>query len=90
MSAEATYRAVQAVSPGKLELTRKPLVEPGPGRVRLRVEACGICHTDAATVEATFPIAWPRVPRHEAVGAIDTLRAGVEGWAVGNAWACTR
>lgn len=65
MSAEATYRAVQAVSPGKLELTRKPLVEPGPGRVRLRVEACGICHTDAATVEGGLPIAWPRVPGHE-------------------------
>jgi D-arabinose 1-dehydrogenase-like Zn-dependent alcohol dehydrogenase len=83
MSAEATYRAVQAVSPGKLELTRKPLVEPGPGRVRLRVEACGICHTDAATVEGGLPIAWPRVPGHEAVGVIDMLGAGVEGWTVG-------
>src|SRR6266446_3398870 len=81
--AEVTYRAVQAVSPGKLELTRKPLVDPQAGYVRIRVEACGVCHTDATTVEGVFPIAWPRVPGHEAVGAIDMLGAGVEGWAVG-------
>ncbi len=81
--AEATYRAVHAVSPGKLELTRKPLVDPQPGHVRIRVEACGICHSDAGTVEGVFPIAWPRVPGHEAVGVIDMLGAGVEGWTVG-------
>jgi propanol-preferring alcohol dehydrogenase len=81
--AEVTYRAVQAVSPGKLELTRKPLVDPRPGHVRIRVEACGVCHSDAATVEGVFPIAWPRVPGHEAVGVIDMLGSGVEGWAVG-------
>jgi propanol-preferring alcohol dehydrogenase len=81
--AEVTYRAVQAVSRGKLELTQKPLVDPRPGYVRIRVEACGICHSDAATVEGVFPIAWPRVPGHEAVGVIDMLGAGVEGWAVG-------
>src|ERR1700716_2078894 len=82
-SAEITYRAVQAVSPGKLELTNKPLVDPRPGYVRIRVEACGVCHTDATTVEGAFPIAWPRVPGHEAVGVIDKLGAGVEGWVVG-------
>lgn len=65
---DATYRAVQAVGPGKLELTRLPLVDPKPGYVRIRVEACGICHSDAATVEGVFPIAWPRVPGHEAGG----------------------
>ncbi|MEA2727163.1 MAG: alcohol dehydrogenase, propanol-preferring [Acetobacteraceae bacterium] len=81
--AEVTYRAVQAVSPGKLELTQKPLVDPRPGYVRVRVEACGVCHSDAATVEGMFPIAWPRVPGHEAVGVIDMLGAGVEGWVVG-------
>jgi alcohol dehydrogenase, propanol-preferring len=81
--AEVTYRAVQAVSPGKLELTRKPLLDPQPGYVRIRVQACGICHSDAATVEGIFPITWPRVPGHEAVGEIDMLGAGVQGWAVG-------
>ncbi len=80
---EATYRAVQAVGPGRLELTQKPLVPPGPGQVRIRVEACGVCHSDAATVEGAFPIAWPRVPGHEAVGTIDSLGSAVEGWALG-------
>jgi D-arabinose 1-dehydrogenase-like Zn-dependent alcohol dehydrogenase len=78
-----TYRAVHAVGPGKLELTEKPLKNPEPGHVRIRVEACGICHTDAATVEGVFPIDWPRVPGHEAVGKIEKLGEGVEGWAVG-------
>src|SRR5712672_2624626 len=79
----STYRAVQAVSPGKLELTQKQLAEPGPGHVRIRVEACGVCHSDSGTVEGMFPIEWPRVPGHEAVGRIDAIGAGVEGWKVG-------
>ncbi len=81
--AGSTYRAVHAVSPGKLELTQKPLVEPNPGDVRIRVEACGVCHSDAGTVEGVFPIDWPRVPGHEAVGRIDAIGAGVAGWQVG-------
>jgi propanol-preferring alcohol dehydrogenase len=80
---QSTYRAVQAVSPGKLELTEKPLLEPPEGHVRIRVEACGVCHSDSATVEGALPIEWPRVPGHEAVGRIDAIGAGVEGWAVG-------
>lgn len=83
MGTKPTYRAVQAVSPGKLELADKPLVEPGPGHVRVRVQACGVCHTDTATIEGVHPIAWPRVPGHEVVGVIDMLGAGVEGWTVG-------
>ena len=83
MTAVKTYRAVQAIAPGKLELTQKPLVPPGTGQVRIRVEACGVCHSDAATVEGVFPIEWPRVPGHEAVGLIDALGAGVEGWSIG-------
>lgn len=78
-----TYRAVQAVGPGRLELTRKRVADPGPGQVRIRVEACGVCHSDSATVEGTFPIAWPRVPGHEVVGTVDALGPGVEGWEVG-------
>src|SRR5262249_20341940 len=58
-------------------------VDPGPGQVRIRVEACGVCHSDAGTVEASFPINWPRVPGHEVVGRIDALGFGVQGWAVG-------
>lgn len=83
VQAGPTYRAVQAVSLGKLELTEKPLLDPNPGHVRVRVEACGVCHSDAGTVEGVFQIEWPRVPGHEAVGRIDALGAGVEGWKVG-------
>jgi propanol-preferring alcohol dehydrogenase len=79
----ATYRAVHAVSPGQLELTQKPLQDPEPGKVRIRVEACGVCHSDAATVEGLFPVVWPRVPGHEVVGRIDALGPGVQGWTVG-------
>src|SRR6516165_3333087 len=73
----ATYSAVQAVAPGRLELTTKPLREPPPGYVRMRVEACGVCHSDAATVAGMFPISWPRVPGHEVIGRIDALGEGV-------------
>jgi propanol-preferring alcohol dehydrogenase len=83
-SRPTTYTAVQAVAPGQLELTQKPLVAPGNGQVRLRVQACGVCHSDAATVEGAFPIAWPRVPGHEAVGVIDAVGRNVEGWTVGH------
>jgi len=78
-----TYKAIQVSEPRKLNLVQLPTREPGPGQVRLRVEACGVCHSDAATVEGLFPIDWPRVPGHEVVGRIDALGSGVQGWAVG-------
>jgi propanol-preferring alcohol dehydrogenase len=81
--AEKMYRAVHAVGPGKLELTEKPLLDPLAGYVRIRVEACGVCHSDSATVEGILPIEWPRVPGHEVVGRIDLVGEGVEGWVVG-------
>src|SRR5580692_9209568 len=83
MPSPSTYRAVHAVSPGKLELAEKPLLDPPAGHVRIRVEACGVCHSDSATVEGALPIQWPRVPGHEAVGRIDLIGEGVEGWAAG-------
>jgi alcohol dehydrogenase, propanol-preferring len=78
-----TYKAIQVSEPGKLSLVQLPTREPGPSQVCLRVEACGVCHSDAATVEGLFPIDWPRVPGHEVVGRIDALGSGVQGWAVG-------
>ena len=81
--AKTTYRAVEATGPGTLRLTERALVDPPAGHVRIRVEACGVCHSDSGTVEAVFPIQWPRVPGHEAVGRIDALGEGVEGWAIG-------
>src|SRR5271170_5386352 len=83
MESASTYQAVQAVAPGRLELVRKPIRDPGPGEVRIRVDACGVCHSDSATVDGIFPIDWPRVPGHEAIGRIDALGDHVEGWAVG-------
>ena len=78
-----TYRAVQVSKPGRLEVVERELTAPPPGRVRIRVEACGVCHSDSGTVEGQFPIDWPRVPGHELVGRIDALGSGVQGWAVG-------
>src|SRR5579862_7267030 len=81
---ETTYRAVEVTRPGVLNLVQRSLAEPAPGQVRIRVEACGVCHSDSATVDAFMPgITFPRVPGHEAVGRIDKLGAGVRGWAVG-------
>src|SRR5262247_4028165 len=78
-----TYRAVQVTKPGRLEVVERELTAPPPGKVRIRVEACGVCHSDAGTVEGQFDTDWPRVPGHELVGRIDALGSGVQGWAVG-------
>ena len=78
-----TYTAVEVSAPSELRVVERRVAEPGPGQVRIRVEACGVCHSDSATVEGLFPIDWPRVPGHEAVGRIDALGPGVQGWAVG-------
>jgi propanol-preferring alcohol dehydrogenase len=77
------YKAIQVTKPGEFATVMKPLVDPGPGQVRIRVEASGVCHSDAGTVEGSFPINWPRVPGHEVVGRIDALGSGVQGWAIG-------
>lgn len=71
-------RAMQVVTPGKLEAVELPLPEPGPGEVRLRVEACGICHSDMFTVENHWPgITFPRAPGHEIAGVVDAVGTGV-------------
>src|SRR5580693_4570339 len=77
------YKAVEVTRPGVFNLTQRPLTDPPPGHVRIRVEACGVCHSDSGTVEAVFPVQFPRVPGHEAVGRIDALGQGVEGWKIG-------
>ena len=78
-----TYKAIEVSGPNKFSEVRKVLLEPGPNEVRIRVEACGVCHSDAGTVQALFPIEWPRVPGHEVVGRIDVIGTAVHGWAVG-------
>ena len=79
----ATYKAIEVPRPGEFSEVRRPLLDPGPNQVRIRVEACGVCHSDSGTVEGLFPINFPRVPGHEAVGRIDALGASVQGWAIG-------
>jgi alcohol dehydrogenase, propanol-preferring len=78
-----TYRAIEVLRPGEFSEVRKPLLDPGPNQVRIRVEACGVCHSDSGTVEGFFPFDWPRVPGHEVVGRIDALGSSVQGWTVG-------
>lgn len=81
--AAATYRAVQVTSPGKLELVQRELVAPPAGQVRIRVDACGVCHSDVMCVAGLAPIQFPRVPGHELVGTIDAVGDGVVPWKVG-------
>jgi len=79
-----TYKAVEVSAPGNLQLVERPVPEPGAGQVRIRVEACGVCHTDAATVTGTYSgLVLPRVPGHEVVGRIEALGSGVSKWKIG-------
>jgi len=79
-----TYKAVEVFEPGALRVVERPIAAPGPGQVRIRVEACGICHTDAAAVTGIYPgLNRPRVPGHEVVGRIDALGDEVSKWAIG-------
>lgn len=69
---------------GPLELVEREVPDPGFGSVRIRVEACGICHSDSFTKEGTFPnVQFPRVPGHEVAGVIDAVGTGVAGWTRG-------
>jgi alcohol dehydrogenase, propanol-preferring len=79
-----TYKAVEVSAPGVLRVVERPVSEPGADQVRIRVEACGICHTDAATVTGTYPgLNLPRVPGHEVVGRIEAVGSGVSRWKIG-------
>ncbi len=81
----STMRVVQVPRPnGPFEIVERPIPEPGAGSVRIRVEACGICHSDSLTKEGTYAgIQYPRVPGHEVAGVIDAVGAGVAGWRPG-------
>jgi D-arabinose 1-dehydrogenase-like Zn-dependent alcohol dehydrogenase len=78
-------RAIQVPRPGgPFELVERDIPEPGPGSVRIRVQACGVCHSDAMTKDGLFPgITYPRVPGHEVVGIVDQVGSGVAGWKAG-------
>jgi D-arabinose 1-dehydrogenase-like Zn-dependent alcohol dehydrogenase len=69
---------------GRLQLEQRELPEPGRHEVRLRVHACGVCHSDAITAEGHMPgLQYPRVPGHEVIGTVDAIGSDVGPWRVG-------
>ena len=81
----ATMRVAQV--PGakrEFEIVERPIPQAAPGTVRIKVAACGICHSDSLVKEGLWPgIQYPRVPGHEVAGTIDAIGAGVTGWTPG-------
>jgi D-arabinose 1-dehydrogenase-like Zn-dependent alcohol dehydrogenase len=80
--AVTTMKVAQIPGAGaEFEVVHRDIPEPGPGRVRIKVQACGICHSDALTKDGLYPgLQFPRVPGHEVVGLIDELGDSVSGW----------
>jgi D-arabinose 1-dehydrogenase-like Zn-dependent alcohol dehydrogenase len=80
-----TMRATRVTrAGGGLEVAEVPIPTPGPGWVRIKIEACGVCHSDSLVVEGRVPgIVYPRIPGHEVAGRIESLGPGVTGWHVG-------
>ena len=80
-----TMKAAVIAKPGaNFEIVEREIPKPGPGQVRIKVQACGVCHSDVLTKEGGFPgIQYPRVPGHEVVGTIDELGIGVSEWKQG-------
>ena len=83
--AVTTMKAAQISKGGaKFEIVEREIPQPGAGQVRIKVQACGVCHSDALVVEGTWPgLQYPRVPGHEIAGAVDALGAGVTEWRKG-------
>src|SRR5438874_7694985 len=81
----AVMRVAQVPHPkGPFEIVERQIPEPGAGSVRIKVQACGVCHSDSVTKEGLFPnIQYPRVPGHEVAGVIDAVGPGVAGWRPG-------
>lgn len=80
-----TMRAVQVSRPGgPLEMVEREIPQPGPRQVRVKVQACGLCHSDTLTKEGHWPgIQYPRVPGHEIAGVIDAVGSDVPSWKPG-------
>ncbi|MDE3167014.1 MAG: alcohol dehydrogenase catalytic domain-containing protein [Acidobacteriota bacterium] len=87
----AKMRAIQVSrAKGPFEIVEREIPEPGAGEVRIKVETCGVCHSDSIVKEGLLPVEYPRVPGHEVVGIVDRLGAGVTrlkiGQRVGAGW----
>jgi D-arabinose 1-dehydrogenase-like Zn-dependent alcohol dehydrogenase len=84
-AAVVTMKVAQIAKPGAdFQIVEREISSPGAGEVRIKVQACGICHSDSFTVEGSWPgIQYPRVPGHEVAGIIDAVGAGVSAWKKG-------
>jgi D-arabinose 1-dehydrogenase-like Zn-dependent alcohol dehydrogenase len=80
-----TMKVAQITNPGSgFQLVEREIPKPGAGQVRIKVQACGVCHSDLLTVENAWPgIEYPRIPGHEVAGIIDEVGAGVSEWSNG-------
>ena len=83
--AVATMKVAQVSKPGAdFQIAEREIPAPGAGQVRIKVQACGVCHSDVLTKEGSWPgIQYPRVPGHEVAGIIDEVGAGVSEWRKG-------
>jgi D-arabinose 1-dehydrogenase-like Zn-dependent alcohol dehydrogenase len=81
----ATMKVAQVAKPGEgLQVVEREIPQPGPGQVRIKVQACGVCHSDVLTVDGLWPgIQYPRVPGHEVAGVVDAVGTGVTAWKKG-------
>ena len=79
-------KVAQITKPGgDFELVERDIPEPGTGQVRVKVEACGICHSDVLVKDGLWPgLQYPRVPGHEVAGRVDAIGAGVATWKKGD------
>src|SRR5437868_5923933 len=84
--ATAPMKVARVPKPGAdFELVEHEIPEPGTGQVRIKVKACGICHSDSLTKEGQWPgIVYPRSPGHEIAGVIDAVGEGADPWMVGD------
>jgi propanol-preferring alcohol dehydrogenase len=69
---------------GQFELVDVDIPEPGPGQVRVKVHACGVCHSDSVTVMGAMGNDFPRAPGHEVAGEVDAVGDGVKAWSIGD------
>lgn len=78
-------RAIQVSRPnGPFELVEREIPSPAAGEVRIKIQACGICHSDSMVKNGLLPnIEYPRIPGHEIAGVIDAIGEGVTDWSVG-------
>ena len=82
--AMAPMKAAQIPKPGAdFEIVEREIPNPDAGQVRIKVQACGVCHSDVLTKDGFPGINYPRVPGHEVAGIIDELGAGVSAWKKG-------